>query len=469
MSALNLERGLPASPDTERLLLGCVLLNESHYVSVAANLQADDFSLEVNRRIFARMTELYNGGEHIDRITLAHRLKDKRELESCGGLTYLIALEDGLPELFNIESYIRIVKDQATRRKSIFACQYTINCMLGTDETSEILAGANEALLKLGEEQGKSGLLTTEEIIAGFPGGLNFLLDPSKRAKGLTTGLTKFDELTGGLREGDLIILAGRPSMGKSALAQNIAQFAAMKLGQPAAIFSLEMSAGSVLERIICATARVDLHKLRTGYMNREERERLQVAASKVAAAPLLIDDSAGVTLMDVHAKLKRAESERGRRFALVVIDYLQLMMGRAKAENRNLEISAITRGLKLMAKELRVPVLALSQLSRAPETRTGDHRPLLSDLRDSGAIEQDADVVAFVFREEVYKRDHEHLQGLAELIIAKQRNGPTGKVELLFLKHLTKFENRAEDSIEEAPPIYRAASAGESLPYADN
>ncbi len=456
--------GLPMSPDTERLILGCVLLNESHYVSVAAKLQPDDFALDKHRRIFAQMTELYEDNEHIDRITVARRLMDKRELEACGGLSYLVGLDEGLPELFNIESYIRIVKDKATRRKGIYACQNIMNrFMLETDETPQILAGGNEAFLRLGEEQIKSGLSTPEQIITEFPGGLNSFLDPSKRAKGVATGLAKFDEMTGGLQEEDLIILAGRPSMGKSALAQTIAQHVTLKLEKPVAIFSLEMSAGSVLERVICASARVDLHKFRSGYINSEERHRLQVAAGKVSQAPLLIDGSAGLTLMDVHAKLKQAESEYGYHFALVVIDYLQLMTSRAKAENRNLEITTISRGLKLLAKELKVPVLALSQLSRGPETRSGDHRPLLSDLRESGSIEQDADLVAFVFREEVYRREREDLQGLAELIIAKQRNGPTGKVDLVFLKHLTKFENRAED-LGEAPPMYRTAGTGELL-----
>jgi replicative DNA helicase len=220
----------------------------------------------------------------------------------------------------------------------------------------------------------------------------------------------------------------------------------ATKLNKAVAVFSLEMSRESLLTRMLCASARVDSQKFRSGYLNSEERQRLQVAASQLVRSPLYIDDSAGANLMDIHAKLRRLQAERKQELGLVVVDYLQLMSGRGRFENRNQEISTISRGMKLLAKELNVPMLVLSQLSRATETRQGDHRPQLSDLRESGSIEQDADVVAFIFREEVYKRDREDLRGLAELLVSKQRNGPVGKVDLVFLHHLTKFENRAED-----------------------
>jgi replicative DNA helicase len=260
--------------------------------------------------------------------------------------------------------------------------------------------------------------------------------------------------MTGGLREGELFILAGRPAMGKTALALNMAQHIATNPKDPkaVAIFSLEMSKESLLTRLICTSARVDQQRFRAGYLNEEERKLLRNAMYRLVESPLFIDDSAGTNLMDVHSKLRRLQAEHD--LGLVVIDYLQLMQGRGRFENRVQEISALSRGLKLMSKDLRVPFLVLSQLSRAPETRVGDHRPMLSDLRESGSIEQDADVVAFIFREEVYRPDKDSLKGVAELILSKQRNGPTGRVKLAFLNRYTKFENLATDTGDDEVPF---------------
>jgi replicative DNA helicase len=446
-SAVVLEKGLPANLDAERFVLGSILMDDSYFIQTAGTLQPDDFSLEKHRRIFSRMAEVHERGEKIDRVTLANELMSRNQLESCDGLSYLVSLDDGLPQTFNIESYIRIVKDKAILRKIIFASQNLMNrCISSEEEPSQLLAGAEETLLKLGESQVKSGLMSPAQIIDDYQGGLNAFLDPSKRIKGISSGFSKLDEMTGGMHAGELIILAARPSMGKTAFALNIAQHVATKLNKAVAVFSLEMSRESLLTRMLCASARVDSQKFRSGYLNSEERQRLQVAASQLVRSPLYIDDSAGANLMDIHAKLRRLQAERKQELGLVVVDYLQLMSGRGRFENRNQEISTISRGMKLLAKELNVPMLVLSQLSRATETRQGDHRPQLSDLRESGSIEQDADVVAFIFREEVYKRDREDLRGLAELLVSKQRNGPVGKVDLVFLHHLTKFENRAED-----------------------
>jgi replicative DNA helicase len=319
---------------------------------------------------------------------------------------------------------------------------------MGDEETADILAGAEEALLKLGESNVKAGLLSPGAIIEGYEGGVNAFLDPSKRVRGISTGFKRFDEMTGGLHPGELIIIAGRPSMGKTALALNIAQHVAVKLEKTVAFFSLEMSKESLLTRLLCATARVDSQRFRLGYLDQEERRRLQGSANELVEAPLYIDDTSGANIMDMHAKLRRLQAERP--VGLVVLDYLQLMSGRGRFENRVQEISSLSRGLKLLAKELDLPIMVLSQLSRAPENRPGDHRPQLSDLRESGSIEQDADVVAFVFREEVYKPEREDLRGVAELLLSKQRNGPTGKIQLVFLHHLTKFENRLADLGEE-------------------
>jgi len=443
--SLALEKGLPANLDAERYVLGAILLDDTYFVQVAGVLEAGDFSIEKHQRIFARMTELHDRDERIDRVTVANELLRHNQLEACDGLAYLVSLDDGLPQILNIESYVRIVKDKAILRRMIYTAQSLMNrCINGVESPHEILATTEDALMRLGEAQVRTAFATPAKIVEEYEGGLNAFLDPSKRIKGVSTGFTKLDEMTSGLHGGELVILAARPSMGKTALALNIAQHVAVRLSLPVAIFSLEMSKESLLTRLLCATARVDSHRYRTGYLNADERRRLQAALVQLTEAPLFIDDSAGVHVMDMHAKLRRLQAEH--KLGLVVVDYLQLMSSPRRVENRVQEVSAISRGLKLLAKELDVPMLVLSQLSRAPETRQGDHRPQLSDLRESGSIEQDADVVMFIFREEVYKRDREDLRGLAELLLAKQRNGPIGKIDLVFLHHLTKFENRAED-----------------------
>src|SRR3989441_9347949 len=328
-SAVVLEKGLPANLDAERFVLGSILMDDSYYIQTAGALQPDDFSLEKHRRIFARMTDVHERGEKIDRVTVANELMSRNQLEACDGLSYLVSLDDGLPQTFNIESYIRIVKDKAILRKIIFAAQNLMNrCIASDEEPSQILAGAEETLLKLGESQVKSGLASPAQIINEYEGGLNTFLDPSKRIKGISTGFTKLDEMTGGLHPGELIILAARPSMGKTALALNIAQHVASKLEKTVAVFSLEMSKESLLTRMLCASARVDSQKFRSGYLNSEERQRLQVAASQLVRSPLFIDDTAGANLMDIHAKLGRLQGERRQELGLVEI-------GRASCRER--------------------------------------------------------------------------------------------------------------------------------------
>ncbi len=445
--SIALERGLPSNVDAERLVLGSILLDDSVFIDVAGQLKPEDFSLEKHRRIYRRMNDIYERGERVDRITIANELMKFNELESVDGLSYLVSLDDGLPRLPSLTGYIKIIRDKSTLRRIVeTANSLMTRALMAEEDPQQILAGAEEQLLRLGESQMNAGLLSPSEVIQNYQGGINAFLDPSKRIKGISTGFIKFDEMTGGLHAGELIILAARPSMGKTALALNIAQHVACKLGLPVGVFSLEMSNDSLLTRVLCASARVDSHKFRSGYLNESERQKLRTGANELAASPLFIDDTAGVNLMDMHAKLRRLQQQNGQPMGLVIVDYLQLMSGRGRFENRNQEISALSRGMKLLAKELNCPLLVLSQLSRAPETRQGDHRPQLSDLRESGSIEQDADLVGFIFREEVYKRDREDLRGIAELIIAKQRNGPIGKVDLVYLHALTKFENRAED-----------------------
>ena len=447
-----LERGLPSNLDAERFVLGAILLDDSYFIQAASALEAEDFSLDKHRRIWARMADIAARGERLDRVTVANELMKHNQLEACDGLSYLVSLDDGLPQVFSLDSYLRIVKDKAVLRRIIYTSQKMIDrCLLGQEEPDQILASAEDTLLKLGEARATDTLASPRQIIEEFQGGITAFLDPSKRIKGIATGFMKFDEMTGGLHEGELFILAARPSMGKTALALNIAQHVATDPNNPrtVALFSLEMSKESLLTRLMCAAARVDQQKFRMGFLGREERDRLQSAAVQMVRSPIFIDDTPGVTIMDIHAKLRRLKAEQG--LGLVVIDYLQLMSSRGRSENRNQEVSAISRGLKLLSKELRVPFLVLSQLSRAVETRPGDHKPQMSDLRESGSIEQDADLIGFIYREEVYKQDREDLRGLADLIVAKQRNGPTGTVKLVFLREFTKFENRLGDVDEPA------------------
>ncbi|MBV9266367.1 MAG: replicative DNA helicase [Acidobacteriaceae bacterium] len=452
---LTLDHPLPDNIDAERFVLGAIMSSENAFLQVAGTLTADDFSLEKHKRIFLRMGELHERGERIDRVTLANELMKQGQLQSVDGLSYLVSLDDGLPQLHNLEGYVNIVREKALLRRIISVSQDTMNrALTGEEDAHNILGAPEDAFMKLGDLGLKSSLASPAQIISEYEGGINAFLDTSKRIKGISTGFLKFDEMTGGLREGELFILAARPAMGKTALALNIAQHIATnpKSSKAVAVFSLEMSKESLLTRMICAAARVDQQRFRAGYLNADERRALQEAMYRIVEAPLFLDDTAGINLMDVHSKLRRLQAEHD--LGLVIVDYLQLMQGRGRFENRVQEISSLSRGFKLMSKDLRVPFLVLSQLSRAPETRQGDHRPMLSDLRESGSIEQDADIVAFIFREEIYRPDKESLKGIAELILAKQRNGPTGRVKLAFLNRYTKFENLAADTGEDDAPF---------------
>jgi len=447
------EKGLPSNVYAERLILGSILLKDSAFINVAAALKPEDFSLEKHRVIYQRMWDLHQREERVDRVTVANELMRRGELEAVDGLSYLVSLDEGLPEVYNLESYINIVRDKSLLRQMIYSAQELIHsCMVEEDAPDRILASAENRFLQLGEDRVKAELLSTQQVFDGFAGGVGAFLDPSKRIKGISTGFLKFDEMTGGLHGGELFILAARPAMGKTALALNIALHVATnpKTPKAVAIFSLEMSKESLLTRLICSQARVDQQKFRMGFLNQEERRRLSFAATELLEAPIFIDDTSSTTMMDVNAKVRKLRNQAD--LGLVVVDYLQLMptptLGRNS--NRTLEVGALSRGAKLLAKDLNVPFLVVSQLSRAPEQRPGDHRPQLSDLRESGNIEQDADLVAFIYRPEIYNPDREDLRGVADLLIAKQRNGPTGKVPLVFLREYTKFENRTTDVEEE-------------------
>lgn len=448
---LRLDAGLPANLDAEKTILGAILLDNAAHAEAAEKLQADDFSLDSHQRIFQRMTELRDSQRAVDIVTLAEELVRYKEIEAVGGVAYLASLTEGLPRRPVIEEYIRIVKDKSLLRRLMSICSAAIARAADQSETAlEVLGDAEQKLLEVSEKGITRGLEPLDQIVAASFGSIDNLYKQGREITGLATNFYEFDRMTSGLQKGELIIIAARPSMGKTALAINIAQNAAIQSQATVAVFSLEMSKESLLRRMLATQARVDQRKLQTGFIPREDQNKLQHALEQLVEARLFIDDSAGISLAEMRAKARRLKQTHGG-LDLVVVDYLQLMSatlptaGGKRYENRTQEVSAISRGLKALAKELDAPVVALSQLSRASERRGDDKRPMLSDLRESGSIEQDADVVAFIHREAYYNRDEEMSdadRAKSEIILAKQRNGPTGTVMLHFISRFTSFDN---------------------------
>jgi replicative DNA helicase len=437
---------LPANIEAERSILGAILLDNLAYNQAAEHLKSEDFLLDSHRRIYARMMDLSEASHSIDLITLCEELGRHAELEAIGGAAYISGLLDGVPDRPSIEHYIKIVRDKALLRGLIHTATAAIaRASEQADPAEEILNDAEAQIFQLSEKRIGRGFMGVLEIIKESFGSADALLQRGSRITGLETHYLDLDEKTSGLQKSDLIIVAARPSMGKTSFAMNIAENVSIEDGKTVAVFSLEMSKEALLQRMLCSVARVDAHKFRTGSLWQDDMRKISHALEKLGQAPIFIDDTPGITISEMRAKARRLLQSKGS-LDLIVVDYLQLMSGGGKRyENRTQEVSAISRGLKALAKELTVPVVALSQLSRAPESRgSGDHRPQLADLRESGSIEQDADVVAFIFREEVYKPDDPELDGVAELIIRKQRNGPTGTVKLAFLKSSTRFESMA-------------------------
>ena len=440
-------QALPANIEAERSILGAILLDNLAYNQAAEHLKAEDFLLDSHRRIYSRMIDLSEASHSIDLITLCEELSRKSELETIGGAAYVSGLLDGVPDRPSIENYIKIVRDKSLLRSLIHTATAAIaRASEQGDSAEEILNDTEAQIFQLSEKRIGRGFMGVQEIIRESFGSVDAFLQRGSRITGLETHYVDLDEKTSGFQKSDLIIVAGRPSMGKTSFAMNIAENVAIEDRKTVAVFSLEMSKEALLQRMLCSVARVDAHKFRTGSLWQDDMRKITRAIEQLAEAPIFIDDTPGITISEMRAKARRLLQSKGS-LDLIVVDYLQLMSGGGKRyENRTQEVSAISRGLKALAKELAVPVVALSQLSRAPESRgAGDHRPQLADLRESGSIEQDADVVAFIFREEVYKPDDPELDGVAELIIRKQRNGPTGTVKLAFLKSSTRFESRAD------------------------
>ncbi|MGD0797636.1 MAG: replicative DNA helicase [Acidobacteriaceae bacterium] len=452
MAQLNPPDGLPASLHIEVAVLGTMLLDGVAISDATAKLKAEDFSLDSHQRIYRAMGDLLAKGHGIDSLTVGEELARRRELDSIGGPAYLAYLSEGIPRNFNIESYVRIVKDKSLLRQLMGIFHDGAVRAADQGEDAITVLGDVEALLAdVADSAIQRGLAGIGEIVASSFGSIDQLYEQGREITGLKTHYTEFDRMTSGLQASELIIIAARPSMGKTAWAINIAQNAAVHDGKVVAVFSLEMSKESLLRRLLASEALVNSRKIQTGFLPKEDKGKLLSALERLMDSKMFIDDTPGITLAEMRAKARRLKQQEGK-LDLIVVDYLQLMTGtnptgKRGFENRTQEVSAISRGLKALAKEMKVPVVALSQLSRGSEQRAGDKKPLLSDLRESGSIEQDADVVAFIHREEYYDRDNEDVKGKAEIIVAKQRNGPTGSIDLAYIADYTRFENLARDA----------------------
>jgi len=431
---------LPHDPEAERAVLGAVRQEPTALLRALEVLADEEFYLESHRIIYRACAELQHEGSVADLVTVANHLREQQQLERVGGLSYLSALVDPLPDVASVEHWAGIVHDKAIKRRLIAAAQRILTaCSLDRGEAKEAVEIAQRDVYAIAEDALSGGLVPIRSLAEGELRSLEASRETRSTLTGADTGFTRLNELTSGLQRSDLVILAARPSMGKTSLAMNVCAHAAIRGGLRVAIFSLEMSSSQLVRRLLSAEARVDQRRLTTGYLSKSDWPKLTLAAQTVQDARLWIDDTPGITVLELSAKARRLKQEHG--LDLVMVDYLQLMSGGARFTSRNEEVSAISRGLKGVAKELEVPMLVLSQLSRQPERRGGDHRPQLSDLRESGSIEQDADVVLFIVRPSVYDREAEDPRR-AELIIAKQRNGPIGDIELVFQHEYTRFEN---------------------------
>ncbi len=442
MPDISLEKTLPSNLEAERSILGAILLDDKAVLTVFETLKPQDFYLDSHRRVFERMLQLMNNSRPIDLVTLKDELQRTNELESVGGAAYLASLTDGLPRAMNIEYYAEIVKEKSTLRRLIQISNETMARSYQDEEPAQdILQSMEKAIFDIASQQFHTGFSSITPVVSDVFKQIEELSNRKAPVTGLETGFVDLDRLTAGMHPSDLIIVAARPGLGKTSLCLNIAEHVAIRKQKTVGIFSLEMSKEQLVKRLLCSEARIDAHRINTGYLNKEDWHRLSRASGDLSETRIFIDDSASVSVAELRSKSRRLALEHG--LDLIVVDYLQLMSGSTQRyENRTQEISQISRGLKGIAKELGVPLIAVSQLSRAIESRTGEHRrPQLSDLRESGSIEQDADVVLFIYREDMINPTEEN-NGLAELIIGKQRNGPTGTVQLAFSKQFTKFDS---------------------------
>ena len=451
MSVATLEKPLPNNLDAERSVLGAILLDNNALNTAIENLRPDDFFLDQHRRVFTQMISLGEAQQAIDLITLTEELHRRGDLEAAGGAPYLASLADGMPKVSNVEHYARIVKEKAMLRNLIHTTHnIQQRAFEGEDGADMILDNAESSIFLLAEDRVKAGLISVRDIVRDNFERLEKIFKEGKSITGIPTGYVELDKLTSGLQSSELLILAARPSQGKTALALNLAENIAIRAGQPVAIFSLEMSKESLLQRLVASVAQIDAHKFRTGHLSRGDWTAMTDALGTISNAPLWVDDAGSISVLEIGAKARRLKRDKG--LALLIVDYLQLITARGRFGNRQEEVASISRGLKGLAKELQIPVLVLSQLTRAPER--DERGPQLSDLRESGAIEQDADVVMFIYRPHFFKAGASpEEREETELRIAKQRNGPTDNVKFVFRSRLTRFEEAAPDAFSQFSP----------------
>jgi replicative DNA helicase len=433
----------PQNSEAEMAVLGSMLIEEEAIPMAMEVVDVDCFYKEANRTIFSAILDLYNSQKSVDFITLSEELKRKNTLDTIGGVAYLTSLTEAVPTAANVQHYARIIKEKSVLRFLINnATQIVSESYETKGNVEELLDRAEKLIFEISDHKAKGGYVILKEIIKDSIETIDRLYQKKTHVTGVPTGFLDFDKQTAGLQNSDLIVIAGRPSMGKSALALSIAEHAAVVEKIPVGFFSLEMSKEQLVQRLLCSHAKVDAHKVRSGFLAPSDWPRLTSAAGKLSDAPIYIDDSPAISALELRAKARRLKSHHDIK--LIVLDYLQLMRGTiSQSESRQQEISEISRSLKALARELDIPVIAISQLSRAVEARQ-DHRPQLSDLRESGAIEQDADVVVLLLREEYYSPTEQN-RGIAEVILAKQRNGPVGSIQLSFIKEYMRFENLAQ------------------------
>jgi replicative DNA helicase len=442
MAATDMRKMPPQSLEAEMSILGGILVDNEAINRALEIITPEDLYRESHRKILRAMIDLNEKGEPCDLITLTTILKKKGELEEVGGGAYLATLVDFVPMAANIAYYCKIVKEKGITRKLITAAtEIVTNGYEDRVNVEELLDSAQKVIFEISENRLRPAFFPVGELIKDTIKSIELLYEKKEHITGVPSGFLDLDSKTAGFQKGDLIIIAGRPSMGKTAFALNIGQYAAIHAREtyPVAIFSLEMSKESLVTRLLCSESRIDASRLRTGHLIESDWDKLAKGAGKLHQAKIFIDDTPAISVLEMRAKCRRMKAEHN--IGLILVDYLQLMRGGVNPESRQQEISEISRSLKALAKELNVPVVALSQLNRGLESRT-DKRPMMSDLRESGAIEQDADVIMFVYREEVYEKEKEELKGKAEIIIGKQRNGPIGSVDLAFRGEYTRFEN---------------------------
>jgi len=441
-----IEKVAPHTLEAEMAVLGAMLIEREAQAKALDVLDESCFYKTAHQQIFRVMADLFSQGSVIDVVTVAEKLKTARLLTDIGGATYLTNLSQLLPTAASVDHYAKLVKEKATLRHLIAAATRIVtSCYDQREEVGALLDQAEQAIFSIAQSKVDKGFVPVSDLVHDVIETVEKLYQRKSHVTGISTGFTELDTMTSGFQPANLIIIAGRPSMGKTSFALNIAEHVAIRDKKPVALFSLEMSREELMFRLLCSQARVNSHQVRRGYLEKKYWNTLTAAASSLSESPIYIDDTSSLSVLEMRARARRLAAElaaKGTPLSMILVDYLQLMRGMGKIESRQQEISEISRSLKGLARDLRVPVIALSQLSRRPEEKGREGRPQLSDLRESGALEQDADLVAFIFREEMYKPQDLDVQGKAKITIAKQRNGPTGEFELTFIKEYTKFEN---------------------------